>query len=120
MSKRILFVDDDVPLRVTLSLYFKMKGFEVTAAENSRDAMKLAAEGKFNAAIVDIDMGDENGMDLLDSLTRQHPALPVVMFTSLGSDAALRADSMRRGAKGYFSKAEPIETLFEGVAKVIA
>jgi len=112
-------VDDEAPLRITVSLYFKMRGIEVTGAENSQDAMRLAAQGKFNAAILDVTLGEENGLDLLDNLTRQHPTLPVVMFTSLGNDAALRADSLRRGAKGYFSKTEPIEILLEGVADLL-
>jgi DNA-binding NarL/FixJ family response regulator len=96
-----------------------MKGIEVTSAGNSQEAMRLAAEGGFNAAILDVTLGNENGIDLLDNLTRHHPALPVVMFTSLGNDPVLRADSLRRGARGVFSKTESIETLFQGIAKVI-
>ncbi len=100
-------------------MYFKFKGIEVTAAKNCQDALRLAAEGKFNAAIVDIGMGQENGLDLLDSLTREHPTLPVVMFTSQATNDDLRADSMRRGAKGYFNKTESLDTLFHGVSMVM-
>jgi DNA-binding NtrC family response regulator len=118
MTKRILFVDDDVPLRVTLSMYFKMKGIQVTAAENCHDALRLAEQGQFSAAIVDINMGDEDGMDLLDTLTLKYPALPVIMFSSLGDTPELRNTSLRRGAKGHFSKSEPIDTLYQGVRTI--
>jgi DNA-binding response OmpR family regulator len=119
MSKRILFVDDDVPLRVTLSMYFKFKGLEVTAATDCQDALRLAADRKFDVAIVDIGLGEESGLDLLDSLGREHPCLPVVMFTSEGNNDDLRADSIRRGAKAYFSKTESLDILFHGVTMVM-
>jgi len=79
----------------------------------------MAANEDFNVAVLDITMGEENGMDLLDTLTRQHPTLPVVMFTSLGNDASLKADALRRGAKGCFSKTDSIDLLFDGLANVI-
>ena len=118
MTKHILFVDDEVPLRVTLSLYFKLKGFSVTAAENSQHALKLVRAGDFGAVILDIGMGNENGLDLLDLLKQEFPELPVVMFTSLASDPAAVSLALSKGARAVFCKSESMGRLLQGVVDV--
>ena len=120
MAYHILFVDDDLPLRETLSLYLRRKGIAVTAAANSEEAKRLAEKGGFNAIILDVDLGGESGMELLDFFGQKYPELPVVMFTSAGTDAVLRADALARGAKGFFCKTESLGTLLSGVQKVMA
>jgi DNA-binding NtrC family response regulator len=119
MTKRILFVDDEIPLRLTLSLYFKMKGIAVVAAENSQDALNLAKAENFSAAIVDINLNGENGMDLLEVLTKEHPTLPVIMFTSLGDDPVLKDTAMSKGARGFMCKREPLDQLHKCVQMAI-
>ena len=120
MNQHILFVDDDVPLRETLSLYFKMKGIAVTAAESGDKARALAQKNSYNLAIVDLDLGGENGMELLDFFKRTYPNLPVIMFTSLGYDPALVREAIEKGAHAYLSKTEPLDTLLKEAQKAMA
>src|SRR6267378_264230 len=98
MNRHILFVDDDVPLRETLTMYFRMKGIKVTSAENSDEAKRLAEQGGFSAAILDVDLGSESGLDLLDVFKQKYPGLPVIMFTALAVDPALTKNALARGA----------------------
>jgi CheY-like chemotaxis protein len=48
MSCRILFVDDEVPIRELLSLRFRMNGMTVTAAATGKEAMALAKKNPFD------------------------------------------------------------------------
>ncbi len=113
MKQHILFIDDEVPLRETLSLYFRMKGIAVTAAESGDEARRLAENNTFNLAILDVDLAGENGLVLLDFFKRTYPRLPVIMFTSLGYDPALVKEAVEKGAHAYLSKTESLDSLLK-------
>lgn len=118
MNKHILFVDDEVPIRETLSLYFKRKGFSVTTAPNAEEAKQSSNGITYSVVVLDIDLGGENGLELLDFFKKNHPAIPVIMFTSLGYDPVLLKETMARGASAYMSKAESLDNLFNEVQRV--
>ena len=120
MSRNILFVDDEVPIRELLSLRFRMKGMTVTAAATGAEAIALAKKIPFDLVILDVDLGGENGLELLDVFKRDKPGIPVIMFTSLGDDPALVKDALARGAAACMSKTEPIESLMKEVQRVLA
>ena|ERR1041385_4361191 len=120
MNQHVLFVDDEVPVRETLSIYFKMKGIAVTSADNGADALRFAGETPFSLVILDVDLGGENGLDVLSKFKSAHPELPVVMFTSLGNDPDLQAQARANGADGFLSKTESLDTLLKEVQRLVA
>ena len=85
VKPHILFVDDEAPIRELLALYFRKRGYEVTTAVRSADALKLVAEGAFQLAILDVDIAGENGLELLTTLKAKNASLGCVTF-SLGPD----------------------------------
>src|SRR6266446_350675 len=101
MSPHLLFVDDDIPIRETLSLYFKKKGIAVTTAGSGEEAIRLAEKSPFNLAILDVNLEQENGLDLLEVFRRMYPNLPVIMFTGMGDDPVLVEQAMAKGASAY-------------------
>lgn len=117
-NQHILFVDDEVPIRETLSLFFKRKGYAVTTAENSRQAKEAARNQKFSLIILDIDLGGEHGLELLEYFKSNQPEVPVIMFTSLGYDPNLLKESLARGANAFMSKAESLDNLMKEVHRV--
>lgn len=119
MSQHILFVDDEIPIREMLSLYFKRKGFAVTTAGSRAEAVRLAEMTPFDLAILDIDLGGENGLELLGLFKRKYPKAPVVMFTSLDHDPALLKEALARGADAYMSKTESLDTLAKEVQRLL-
>ena len=119
MSHHILFVDDEVPIRETLSLYFKTKGIKVTTAENSEQATRLSAEIPFNLVILDLKIGEENGLELLTRFKASHPNRPVIMFTSTGSDPDLQKEAFDKGAHAFMSKTEPLANLLKEVNQAL-
>ena len=119
MSQHILFVDDEVPIRETLTLYFKAKGMAVSTAESGDEAIRMIEETPFSLVILDLKLGDENGLDLLERFKERHPSLPVIMFTSMGDDPVLLREALDRGAAAYMSKTEPLDSLMKEVQRAM-
>ncbi len=60
-------------------------------------------EDKFDAVLLDVNLGRENGLDVLTEIQKQFPQLPVVMFTAQGS-VKVAVEAMRRGAVDFLEK----------------
>jgi len=119
MRARILFVDDEAPIRETISLYFKAKGIDVSTAGTGAEAIRMMEETPFNLAILDVRLGQENGLDLLERFKAVHPSLPVIMFTSLGEDLDLLTEALAKGAVGYMNKNESVDILIKEVERAL-
>jgi len=117
MNPHILFVDDEAPIRETLSLYFRKKGFQVTTAVTGDEARNLVRQTPFNLAIVDVGLAGENGLDLLKLFKRDHPKLPVIIFTGLEPDEDLLQQVRDGGADGFMRKTEPLADLLAEVQR---
>jgi CheY-like chemotaxis protein len=115
MKPHILFADDAASMRELLSDYFRQKGYDITTAATGQAAMKLADEGHFDLAILDINLADENGLQLLDYFKTNFPKLPVVMFTGLPQGDELLEQAAARGASGFMRKTDSLDDLFAAV-----
>lgn len=94
--RRILIVDDEAAYRRTLTALFSRSGFDVTAVTSGPEAITAAGTSTFDVAITDWMLCDEmHGLDVARELHRDHPALPIILFTGfphamLGNDEARR------------------------------
>lgn len=117
---RILFIDDEAPVRELLALYFRKKSFQVTTASDGAEARRLLAGADvFDLAIVDLDLAGENGLDLLKIMSARNPALPAIVLTGLGSDAGLIEQTKAAGARGFLAKTESLHAVFDEVCRVL-
>jgi len=90
-------------------------GAEVGTA---REALEQVRAGRWDVVILDINLPDRNGLDLLRDLKREHPDLPVLILTVSPEDQfAIRA--LRAGAAGYLTKASAPAQLVDAVEKVV-
>ena len=119
MNPRVLFVDDEAPMRELLSLFFRERVLEVSPATTAADAMELADREDFSLAIVDLNLAGENGLELLSFLKTNHPKLPVIIFTGMNFDEALVNEARNRGAEGFMSKTDSLDALFREVKRVL-
>jgi len=103
----ILVVDDEERFLKTLSERLEMRGFEVTAASNGSDAVRIAAEKEFELALLDLKMPGLNGEQVLKLLKQNDPYIEVIILTGHGSlESAVNCS--RLGSHGYLQK--PCET----------
>jgi two-component system nitrogen regulation response regulator NtrX len=99
---KILVVDDEAEIRTTLSEILSDEGYEVTLAGGIAEAEAAFGSG-IDCVLLDIKLGEENGIDLLKSLKASSPHLPVIMITGHGS-IALASQAFKLGAHDFLEK----------------
>ena len=112
-------VDDEAPIRDLLSTFFQKRDYKVTTAASAEEAQKLAKEPSLKLVILDIALGEEDGLQLLAALKRDHPKLPVIILTGMGFDDELLQEALEKGASGYVSKTLPLEQLLMEVHRTL-
>ena len=99
----ILVVDDEKNIQRTMLLALESMGHDATTAPNRDLAIKELCAGKFDTVFLDLKLGQESGLDVLQEILRVSPRTAVIIFTAFASiDTAVEA--MRRGAFDYLQK----------------
>jgi len=99
----ILLVDDDETFCMVLNNAIERRGYTVKSATNSDDALKIAQTHQPTYAIVDLRIGDESGLNLVEELVQSHPGIRIVMLTGYAS-IATAVQAIKLGAKHYLTK----------------
>src|SRR4051794_3903812 len=81
----VLCVDDEPGILRLVELELQSQGFDVMAASNGPDAIKLFEERQPDIAVLDIVMPDMNGLEVMKQL-RQHASTPVILLTARDSE----------------------------------
>lgn len=105
MAHRILLVDDNAELLLALTKILEKEGYVITAkpdAESALDYLRHAPQ-KPDLVISDVSMPGLKGTDLLTTVARDWPQLPVILITAFGEwDQYMEA--LRAGAFAYLPK----------------
>lgn len=80
-SYHILVVDDDPLICKGLKFNLEQAGYKISTASTAQNALELSRRNAFDAAILDIGLPDENGLDLCKMLKARHE-LPVIFLTA--------------------------------------
>ncbi|MBI5295400.1 MAG: response regulator [Chloroflexi bacterium] len=118
--KKVWIVDDDEEMSRAVSLMLKVLDCEVAAFFNARAAAQhLMAGRRPDAMLLDINMPEVTGLDLLEFLRRNRAwkRLPVIMLSSEAADVTVDK-AMAIGADGYLTKPVVIEELETMMANV--
>jgi two-component system KDP operon response regulator KdpE len=99
---RVLVVDDEPPIRKLLRMGLTTQGYQVIEAQNGKAALALSAE-KPDLIILDLGLPDMQGLDLLRTIRTQHEAVPIVVLSSRGDEAA-KVQALDLGADDYVTK----------------
>jgi NtrC-family two-component system response regulator AlgB len=100
---RALIVDDEPNIRRTLRVALEAMGHTVAEAATPAEAQRQAEREPYDMALVDLKLGPDSGLDLIEPLHAQSPRTAVVLITAYASvDTAVEA--MRRGAFDYLPK----------------
>ena len=102
-KEHILVVDDEEGLLHLVKMRLIAMGFAVTGCTTGREALAAAKKDRFDLAITDLRLGNEDGLDVTEELLRIHPGLPVIILTAHGS-IPNAVEAMQRGAIGYLTK----------------
>ena len=98
-----LVIDDDRTFRDATCFLIDAEGHYAEGASSGQQGLQTLKEEKFDAILLDLNLGQENGLDVLTEILKAKPNLPVVMFTAQGS-VKTSVEAMRRGAADYLEK----------------
>ena len=98
-----LVIDDDKTFRDATCLLIDSEGHYAEGVCSGELGLTELKEGKFNAVLLDLNLGSEKGLDILEQILKRQPNLPVVMFTAQGS-VKNAVEAMRRGAVDFLEK----------------
>lgn len=115
MQTRILFVDDEPSLRLTLPAILEQHGFNVSAAATVADALKAINSQQFDALIADLNVGEPgDGFTVVSAMRRTQPHCVNFILTGYPAfETALQA--IRSQVDDYLIKPADIDTLVESI-----
>ena len=116
MSKKVMIVDDEPNIVLSVEFLMKRAGHEVVTAGDGEEALRVLAETKPDLMILDVMMPNKNGFEVCADV-RANPEtadLPILMLSAKGREAE-REKGLSLGANAYITK--PFST-HELVARV--
>src|SRR5262249_25132536 len=108
---RILLVDDEASIRLTLGAMLQRAGYEVTSAENGAEAVAMLEQKPFDLLLVDLKMPGIDGMQVVEAARKRQADLAIIVLTGHGSlDTAV--EGLHQGIFDYLLKTtEPAQVL---------
>jgi len=118
---RILMIDDHAVLRTGLRMIIENHAgmIVVGEAENRSESLAAIANEAPDIILLDLDLGDENGLDLLPELIATVPDARIILLTGL-RDPQVQRRAILLGAMGLVSKQKAADTLIQAIKKVYA
>ncbi len=107
MTKRLLIIEDDTALNQMLQFHFEEGGFEVSGAYNCSDGIGLLQRTAFDLILLDQQLPDGTGLELLQKIHAEDPFQAVIMMTGQ-HDLELAIQAIKEGASDFIHK--PIKT----------
>lgn len=102
MTEKILIVDDEERIRKLLNMYLVREGYEITEADNGKDALNLSLKEDFNCILLDLMMPEMDGIEVAKNL-RSEKSTPIIMLTAKGEENN-RVEGFEVGADDYIVK----------------
>lgn len=118
-QQQMLVVDDEPGILTEVSLLLASSDIpEVTTISDSREVLPYLRERRVSAVVLDWVMPNLSGAEILQSLTVEHPEIPVIVMTAMG-DVETAVACMRQGAFDFLTKPVDPNRLVASVKKAM-
>ncbi|MGD9047431.1 MAG: response regulator [Anaerolineae bacterium] len=118
-ESKILIVDDSTELRSLLESVLPYSGYRAISATSGQDGLDLAEEVKPDLILLDLELPDTTGLEVLEALGRLDRSIPTIMMTGYGSEGTA-SDALRLGALGYLVKPFTTEEVLSSIERALA
>lgn len=115
---KVLVVDDDADLRLTVSSALSENHYSVEQARDGEEAVNRVRAGKFDLVLLDVNMPRMSGMEALKEIKAHDPSIIVIMLTAF-SNVRDAVESTKEGAYNYLEKPIKAENLVYLVDKAL-
>jgi two-component system response regulator RegA len=102
-DRSLLIVEDDKPFLERLARAMETRGFAVTSCDSVAEGLTQIARAAPAFAVVDLRLGDGNGLDVVSALKRKRPDARAIVLTGYGN-IATAVTAVKLGAVDYLSK----------------
>lgn len=118
---RILVADDHPVVRqgIRLMLQSAAEAYEIGEAGSAREVLEQLRRQAWDALVLDLNLPDRNGFDVLIDVKARYPALPVLIL-SVHPEGAVAPRLLKAGAAGYLNKESAPAALHAALLKVLA
>src|ERR1700693_1343715 len=117
-NHRVLIIDDERPVLMTLEALLKRHGYEVDAAPTATQGLKLLKSKSPTLVLLDLRLPDADGLEMLDRIKTELPDVQVIILSA--HDSLHNAiESIKRGAYHFISKPYAPEELLSLVEKAL-
>jgi DNA-binding NtrC family response regulator len=116
---RILIVDDENSLLLTLVANLELEGFQVVGAANALCALELLRHEAFDLVLTDIRMPGMNGVELFRTIRSQHPDMPVILMTGFALESLID-EAILEGAFAVLPKPFDIEHAIAVLSRAVS
>ena len=118
----LLLVDDDRPFLIRLARAMESRGFSIKTADNVAEALDKVKEDPPRYAVVDMRLGDGNGLDVIEAIRNANPDARTIMLTGYGN-ITTAVTAVKLGAVDYLAKPADADDIYsalmnEGAARV--
>lgn len=106
MKGKVLIVDNDASWRTVLKAHLEMH-YDTEEAESSAALQRAFAQEQPDVILLDVDLGDSNGLDEIPAIKKNWPDTQVIVLTGAFSDAdavSVAVEATKRGAVNFFRK----------------
>jgi len=103
MKARILFIDDERPMRDMFERLFQDSDYEILLARNGTEGLEMFSKEKMHLVITDYSMPGLNGMDVLREVRARNPNVPVILITAYAT-IETAVEAIKEGAYDYMTK----------------
>jgi two-component system KDP operon response regulator KdpE len=115
-AAKILVVDDERTVRLMLETALRAQGYRVQTAANGQSALEQVEQEEFDLLLLDLQLGDSDGIEVLQSVKDRWPDTEVILLTAHGSvNSAIAA--LRYGAYDYLLKPAQVNDIRERVER---
>ena len=118
MKNKILLLEDDLNLSETVAEYFDEQGFEVVCVYDGDDAISSIYENHFDLLLLDVNVPNKNGFDVLKEIRAQNNNVPAIFTTSLNSMNSLE-EGYISGCDDYIRKPFELRELLFRVQTIL-
>ncbi|HEY5106198.1 MAG TPA: sigma 54-interacting transcriptional regulator [Caulobacteraceae bacterium] len=118
-DQKILIADDDASIRLVLSQAFSRAGYQVRATGNAATLLKWVSDGDGDLVITDVLMPDGNVFDVLPTIRRQRPKLPVIVMSAQNT-LLTAVNAAEIGAFDYLSKPFDLDEMTGAARRALA
>jgi two-component system response regulator PilR (NtrC family) len=117
-GQHILVVDDELSMRELLEFMLEQEGYQVSLAENGRNAIAMLEKRRYDLLLCDIKLGDIPGLDVLRASKKKQPETTVIMISAYATTETA-VEAMNEGAYDYVPKPFDNEELKQTIAKAL-